>query len=301
MPRSTGGARRLAGALAIAGVVVGASGCSDDGGDGGGEEVGALDTVVESDSLVDADDVAAGGGRVWVALEDGQVVAVEDDDVEPVTALDAVSTDATIAAGSDGSLIATDRERQQLLRYRDGQVDAGRVPALQELSELAAGPDGSVLVGDYEALQLVALGADGTVEELVDRVLAGPMTSAPDGTLYYVEDQLFDGRIMVMRPGRGPARLTQSVDRDDEGNAVEPPSEGAVADDSYIDARDLAATDDGLYVLTFTNEVWRIGEDEELELVLRRGDDSTLAALSAADGDVYVLDAATGTLSTIAL
>jgi hypothetical protein len=294
----------LAGALGIA-VVAGASACSDDGGEGGGdadgEEVGALDTVVESDDLDDAVDVAAGSGGVWVALDGGQVVAVGDDGVEPVAELDAVSTDASIAAGGDGTLYAADAERQQLLRYRDGAVDSGPVPAVQELSELAAGADGSVLVGDYEGLQLVSVGSDGRVEELADNVLAGPMTSAPDGTLYYVEDQLFDGRIVTLAPGGGPARLTRSVERDDEGDPVEPPSEGAPADDSYIDARDLAATDDGLYVLTFTNEVWRIGDDEELELVLRRGGDSALAALSAADGEVYVLDAGTGTLSTIAL
>ena len=290
----------LAGSAAIA-VVVGVSACSDDGGDDAdGEDVGALETVVESDDLDDAVDVAAGGGGVWIALDGGQVVAVGDDDMEPVAELDAVSTDASIAAGGDGTLYATDAERQQLLRYRDGTVDSGPVPAVQELSELAAGADGSVLVGDYEGLQLVSVGSDGRVEELADNVLAGPMTVAPDGTLYYVEDQLFDGRIVTLVPGGGPARLTQPVERDDEGDPVEPPSAGASADDSYIDARDLAATDDGLYVLTFTNEVWRIGGDEELELVLRRGGDSALAALSAADGEVYVLDAGTGTLSTLA-
>ena len=290
----------LAGSAAIA-VVVGVSACSDDGGDDSdGEDVGALETVVESDDLDDAVDVAAGGGGVWIALDGGQVVAVGDDGVEPVAELDAVSTDASIAAGGDGTLYATDAERQQLLRYRDGTVDSGPVPAVQELSELAAGADGSVLVGDYEGLQLVSVGSDGRVEELADNVLAGPMTVAPDGTLYYVEDQLFDGRIVTLAPGGGPARLTQPVERDDEGDPVEPPSAGASADDSYIDARDLAATDDGLYVLTFTNEVWRIGGDEELELVLRRGGDSALAALSAADGEVYVLDAGTGTLSTLA-
>jgi hypothetical protein len=51
--------------------------------------------------------------------------------------------------------------------------------------------------------------------------------------------------------------------------------------------------------LTFTNEVWRIGDDEELELVLRRGGDSALVALAASGDDVYVLDAGTATLSTL--
>jgi hypothetical protein len=53
-------------------------------------------------------------------------------------------------------------------------------------------------------------------------------------------------------------------------------------------------------VLTFTNEVWRIDDNDELELVLRRGGDSALVALGASDADVYVLDAGTATLSTLA-
>ena len=83
---------------------------------------------------------------------------------------------------------------------------------------------------------------------------------------------MLDGRILALPPSGAPEGLTQPVQRDGEGNPVEPPSEGAPAGDSYIDARDLAATDHGLLVLTFTNEVWRIGDDAELELVLRRGD-----------------------------
>jgi hypothetical protein len=130
--------------------------------------------------------------------------------------------------------------------------------------------------------------------------LAGPLTVAPDGTLYFVDDQVLDGRIVALRPGGGPEGLTQEVERDDDGNPVEPPLEGASAGDSYIEARDLAATDDGLLVLTFTNEVWRIGADEELELVLRRGGDSELVALSASGDDVYVLDAGAATVSTLA-
>jgi hypothetical protein len=59
------------------------------------------------------------------------------------------------------------------------------------------------------------------------------------------------------------------VDRWWDGQPVEPLSAGAPARDSYIYARDLAATIEGLYVLTFSNEVWWIGADEELELVLQ--------------------------------
>jgi hypothetical protein len=154
-------------------------------------------------------------------------------------------------------------------------------------------------VADHEALQVVSISADGSVGEVADDALAGPLTVAPDGTVYYVDDQVLDGRIMALPPGGRPERLTRSVERDDEGNPVEPPSEGASAGDSYIEARDLAATDDGLLVLTFTNEVWRIGDDGELVLVLRRGGDSALVALGASGDDVYVLDAGTGTLSTI--
>jgi DNA-binding beta-propeller fold protein YncE len=144
----------------------------------------------------------------------------------------------------------------------------------------------------------VSIGADGSVGEVADDALAGPLTVAPDGTVYYVDDQVLDGRIVALPPGGGPEGLTQSVERDEEGNPVEAPSEGAFAGDSYIEARDLAATDDGLLVLTFTNEVWRIGDDGELELVLRRGGDTALVALGASGDDVYVLDAGTGTLST---
>jgi hypothetical protein len=299
-------ARLVGAAVAIAAIGVGALvvGCSDDddsgGGDGGaGDVVGDLGTVAEGDDLANAVDVTAGGGGVWVVLDDGQVVQVGDDDLQPVAALDPVSTDAGIAAGGDGTLFAADPDRRQLVTYREGEAETGAVPAAQELSELAAGPDGTVFVGDYDGLQLLSIGADGRVGELVDDVIAGPMTVAPDGTLYYVDDQLLDGRIVALAPGGGgPEGITRSVERDDDGDPVEAPSEGASPEGSYIDARDLAATDDGLYVLTFTNEVWRIGDDQ-LELVLRRGGDSALAALGASGDDVYVLDPGTETLSIL--
>jgi hypothetical protein len=299
---------RLAVAAAAALVVVGVlaatvTGCSDD--DGGGEEgggdadeVGALETLIEDSELTGAVDLTAGGG-VWVALEDGQVLAIDDDRVEPVTPLDDVSIEAGIAAGGDGTLFATDDARQQLLRLQDGSVEPSRLPAVQELSELAAGPDASVYVADFMGLQLVALRPDGAVEELDQNVQAGPMAIAPDGTVYFVSDQLFDGRIMALAPGGEPRALTQEVERDDEGNPLEAPSDGAAAEDLYIDSRDLAAADDGLYVLSFTNEVWRIGDDGELELVLRRGDDAALGALAADGNEVFVLDSGTGTIATL--
>jgi outer membrane protein assembly factor BamB len=271
--------------------------CSDDGDDA--DEVGTLQTVVEGDDLSEAVDLAAGDGMVWVAIGEGQVLQVSGDGLAEADGLDAVSTVAGIAASDDGTLFATDPDRRSLVRYRDGSVDDGTVPAVQELSALAAAADGTVFVADHDALQVVSIGADGSVGEVADDVLAGPLTVAPDGTVYYVDDQVFDGRIMALPPGGGPERLTQSVERDDEGNPVEPPSEGASAGDSYIEARDLAATDDGLLVLTFTNEVWRIGDDGELALVLRRGGDSALVALGASGDDAYVLDAGTGRLSTI--
>jgi hypothetical protein len=289
--------------LALAALVFGAApmaACSDD--DGGGEdaeEVGSLEAVVQGDDLADAVDVAAGDGMVWVATGEGRVLQGSGDGLAEADGLDAVSTVAGIAAGDDGTLFATDPDRRRLVRYRDGSVDDGAVPAVQELSALAAGADGSVFVADHDALQVVSIGADGRVGEVADEALAGPLTVAPDGTVYYVDDQVLDGRIVALPPGGGPERLTQSVERDDEGNPVEPPSEGASAGDSYIEARDLAATDDGLLVLTFTNEVWRIGDDGELALVLRRGGDSALVALAASGDGVYVLDAGTATLSTI--
>jgi hypothetical protein len=273
--------------------------CSDDGGDDA-EDVGTLQTVAENDDLAEAIDVAAGDGMVWVANGAGRVLQVSGDGLAEADGLEAVSTVAGIAASDDGTLFATDPDRRSLVRYRDGGVDDGPVPAVQELSALAAGADGTVYVADHDALQVVSIGGDGRVGELADEALAGPLTVAPDGTVYYVDDQVLDGRIMTLPPGGGPAELTQSVERDDEGNPVEAPSDGASASDSYIEARDLAATDDGVFVLTFTNEVWRVGDDGELELVLRRGDDSALVALGASGDDVYVLDAGTGTLSTMA-
>jgi DNA-binding beta-propeller fold protein YncE len=282
-------------ALVFGGATVAA--CSDDGDDA--DEVGTLQTVVEGDDLSEAVDLAAGDGMVWVAIGEGQVLQVSGDGLAEADGLDAVSTVAGIAASDDGTLFATDPDRRSLVRYRHGSVDDGAVPAVQELSALAAAADGTVFVADHDALQVVSIGADGSVGEVADDVLAGPLTVAPDGTVYYVDDQVFDGRIMALPPGGGPERLTQSVERDDEGNPVEAPSEGASAGDSYIEARDLAATDDGLLVLTFTNEVWRIGDDGELALVLRRGGDSALVALGASGDDAYVLDAGTGTLSTI--
>ena len=281
-------------ALVFGGATVAA--CSDDGNDA--DEVGTLQTVVESDDLAEAIDVAAGDGMVWVATGAGQVLQVSGDGLAEADGLDAVSTVAGIAASDDGTLFATDPDRRSLVRYREGSVDDGAVPAVQELSALAAA-DGTVYVADHDALQVVSIGADGRVGELADDALAGPLTVAPDGTVYYVDDQVLDGRIMTLPPGGGPDALTQSVERDDEGNPVEAPSDGASAGDSYIEARDLAATDDGVFVLTFTNEVWRVGNDGELELVLRRGGDSALVALGASGDDVYVLDAGTGTLSTI--
>jgi outer membrane protein assembly factor BamB len=289
--------------LAMAALLLGAAtvaACSDD--DGGGDdavEVGSLEAVLEDDQLTAAVDLAAGGDGVWVATDEGQVLDVSGDRPEPVDGLDAVSTAAGIAASEDGTLFATDSQRQRLVRVQAGEFDNGALPAVQQLSALAAAADGTVFVADHDALQVVSIGADGSVGEVADDALAGPLTVAPDGTIYYVDDQVFDGRIVALPPGGGPERLTQSVERDEEGNPAERPSEGASASDSYIEARDLAATDDGLLVLTFTNEVWRIGGDGELELVLRRGGDSALVALGTSGDDVYVLDAGTGTLSTI--
>jgi DNA-binding beta-propeller fold protein YncE len=302
MPRTARSTPALT--LPMAALVLAATGasavaaCSDDGGDDA-DEVGTLQTVVESDDLAEAIDVAAGDGMVWVATGAGQVLQVSGDGLAEAGGLDAVSTVAGIAASDDGTLFATDPDRRSLVRYRDGRADGGAVPAVQELSALAAAADGTVFVADHDALQVVSIGADDSVGELAGDALAGPLTVAPDGTVYYVDDQVLDGQIMALPPGGGPERLTQSVERDDEGNPVELPSEGASAGDSYIEARDLAATDDGVFVLTFTNEVWRVGDDGELELVLRRGGDSALVALSASGQDVYVLDAGTATLSTI--
>ena len=152
------------------------------------------------------------------------------------------------------------------------------MPGIQELSALTAAADGTVFVADHDALQVVSIGADGRVGSC-SRRLAGPMDwsrrTAPCTTS---TTRCSTAGSWRCRPA-APEGLTQPVERDGEGNPVEPPSEGAPAGDSYIDARDLAATDHGLLVLTFTNEVWRIGDDAELELVLRRGDDSALVAL----------------------
>jgi outer membrane protein assembly factor BamB len=275
------------------------AGCSDDGDADEAEEVGGLETVVGDDQLSDAVDVAAGGDEVWVATGEGRVLEVSGDDMSEVEGLDAVSTAAGIAADDNGTLFATDADRRNLVRYRAGELENGAVPAVQDLSALAAADDGTVFVADHDGLQVVSIDASGRVGEVVDDALAGPMTVASDGTLYYVDDQVLDGRIVALRPGGGPERVTREVERDDDGNPVEPPSEGAAAGDSYIEARDLAATEDGLLVLTFTNEVWRIGDDDELELVLRRGGDSALVALAASGDDIYVLDAGTATLSTL--
>jgi hypothetical protein len=285
-------------ALVLGAVTVAA--CSDDDGGGDGEEVGGLETVVADDQLSDAVDVAAGGEVVWVATAEGQVLEVSDDGLAAADGLDTVSASAGIGTSDDGTLFATDPDRHSLVRYRDGNVEDGTVPAVQELSALTAAADSTVFVADHDALQVVSIGADGRVGEVADDALAGPLTVAPDGTLYYVDDQVFDGRIVALPPGGGPEEVTRAVDRDDEGNPVERPSEGASAGDSYIEARDLAATGDGLFVLTFTNEVWRIGDDGEFELMLRRGGDSALVALGAAGDDVYVLDAGASTLSTLA-
>jgi hypothetical protein len=296
--RSTPVLSLAAGALLGVGALA-VSACSDDDGADDAEDVGRLETVVEDDQLGDAVDLAAGSNGVWAALGDGRVLEVSGDGLEGLDGLDAVSTAAGIAASDDGTLFAADPERQRLLRYRAGELDDSAVPAVQELSELTAAAGGTVFVADYDGRQVVSIGADGAVTEVVDDAMAGPMTVAPDGTLYYVDDQVIDGRIVALPPGGGPERLTQEVERDEDGNPIEPPSEGASAGDSYIDARDLAASNDGLLVLTFTNEVWRIGEDDDLELVLRRGGDSTLVALGASGDDVYVLDAAAATVSTL--
>jgi hypothetical protein len=290
----------LAVAVALGAAAVALAGCSDD--DGGGdeaEEVGSLETVAEDDDLAEAVDVTAGGDGVWVVTGDGRVLEVSGDGLAEVEGLDEVSAAAGVGASDDGTLFATDPDRSSLVRYRDGRAAAGELPAVQELSALTAAADGTVFVADHDALQVVSIGADGRVGEAVGDALAGPLSVAPDGTLYYVDDQVLGGRIVALPPGGGPERLTQEVERDEDGNPVEPPSEGAAAADSYIEARDLAATRDGLLVLTFTNEVWRIDEDEQLELVLRRGDGSALVALGASGDDVYVLDAGAATVSTI--
>ena len=89
--------------------------------------------------------------------------------------------------------------------------------------------------------------------------MAGPMTVAADGTLLRGR-QVINGRIVALPPGGGPERLTREVERDGTAT-IEPPSKGASAGDSYIDARDLVATDNGLLVLTFANEVSRIDDN----------------------------------------
>jgi hypothetical protein len=288
-------------AIALAGGALALAACSGDD-DGGGDEagdVGRLQTVAEDDELAEAVDVAAGGNGVWAVSGNGTVLAVTGDGLAEVEGLDEVSAAAGVGASDDGTLFATDPDRGSLVRYRDGRATAGEVPAVQELSALTAAADGTVFVADHDGLQVVSIGADGRIGEAVDDALAGPLSVAPDGTLYYVDDQVLGGRIVALAPGGGPEALTREVERDEDGNPVEPPAEGAVAADSYIEARDLAATDDGLLVLTFTNEVWRIGDDGRLELVLHRGEGSALVALGASGDDVYVLDAGAATLSTI--
>ncbi|HEY6414891.1 MAG TPA: hypothetical protein VIX41_01595, partial [Acidimicrobiales bacterium] len=95
-------------ALVLAAVGVAAvAACSDDGGDDA-DDVGALQTVVQSDDLAEAIDVAAGDGMAWVATGAGQVLQVSGDDVAEADGLDAVSTVAGIAASDDGTLFATD-------------------------------------------------------------------------------------------------------------------------------------------------------------------------------------------------
>lgn len=218
-----------------------------------------------------------------------------------------MSDDTGITSGRDGAVFAADHGRRRLLRYQDGQVDTISVPDVQELSDLAAGPDGGLLVGDNDTSRLLSLAADGTATALADNVLASPMTVGPAGTVFFVEDALFDGRIAAVAPGGRPRTLAGEVERDADGNPVEGPVEGARARDSYLEAADLAATRDGLYVLTFSNEVWRIGANEELELVLRRSSDeaeTVLAALAAAGDTLYVLhldDRGAGAVSTLTL
>ncbi len=288
-------------AIALGGGAVALAACSgdDDDADDEARDVGRLETVAEDDGLAEAVDVAGGGDGVWVVSGDGTVLEVTGDGLAEVEGLDEVSAAAGVGASDDGTLFATDPDRASLVRYRDGRAAASEVPAVRELSALTAATDGTVFVADHDALQVVSISADGKVGESVGDALAGPLSVAPDGTLYYVDDQVLGGRIVALAPGGGPEGLTQEVERDEDGNPVEPPAEGAAAGDSYIEARDIAATGDGLLVLTFTNEVWRIGDDGRLELVLRRGDGSALVALGAAGDEVYVLDAGAATLSTI--
>jgi hypothetical protein len=96
---------------------------------------------------------------------------------------------------------------------------------------------------------------DGPAAEPLDNVHADPIAVGPDGTVYFVEEALFDGRIVAVTPGGGPRRIAGEVERDGDGNPVEAPVEGVRAGDSHLEAADLTATSDGLYVLIFERGV----------------------------------------------
>jgi hypothetical protein len=304
------------GAAALGAVGVGAAtlaGCSDDQAADAGD-VGDLVTVAESDDLGRAIDMAAAPGGVWLVLEDGRVVTVPagsgrsgdgqgdegDGAVEPAR-FGPVAPDAGISAADGGVLVAAAPDRQRLLIVRDGEAATVRVDGVQEMSRVAAAGGGTLYFADHTGPRVVtteAGSAEGPARSVLDGVLAAPLSGGPGGELYFVDDQVLGGRIRVTDAGGDARTITGEVERDEEGEPVERPSDGGDAAESYMDALDLAAAGDALYVLTFDNEVWRIA-DGQLELVLRRGGDAALVSLAANEDDVYVLDTATATLSSL--
>ena len=310
------------GAAALGAVGAGAAtlaGCSDDQAADAGE-VGDLVTVAESDELGRAIDMAAAPDGVWLVLEDGQVVTVpagggaesgsgsgsdesesaEADAVEPAR-FGPVAPDAGISADGDDVLVAAAPDRQRLLIVRDGEAATVRVDGVEEMSRVAAAGGGTLYFADHTGPRVVtsdAAAAEGPARSVLDGVLAAPLSGGPGGELYFVDDQVLGGRIRVTDAAGDARTITGEVERDEEGEPVERPSDGGDAAESYMDALDLAASGDALYVLTFDNEVWRIA-DGRLELVLRRGGDAALVSLAASGDDVFVLDTATATLSSI--
>lgn len=291
--------------------------CSDDQAADAGD-VGELEPVADSDDLGRALDMAAGPDGVWLVLEDGSVVTApvaagdgdggERDDGEDggggglaPARFGPVAPESGIAAGDDGVMVAAAPDRQRLLIVRDGEAATVRVEGVQEMSRVAATGDGTLYFADHSGPRVVtadAEAAEGPARSVLDGVLAGPVAASPSGDLYFVDDQVLGGRIRVTDAAGDARTITGEVERDEEGEPVERPSDGDEAGDSYVDALDLAATDDAVYVLTFDNEVWRIADDR-LELVLRRAGDAALVALAATGDDVYVLDTATATLSAL--
>jgi hypothetical protein len=250
----------------------------------GAEDAGVEPTSTDLDLTYVSDFAVAPDGGLWVFVfapgdrvrEDKALYYLADDHIgSVVSSLDlGVGTGLTVTP--DGSVYVPSAT-WELLRYRNGEFAPTGLSGESEIVRPAGAGDGTVYVTDLVHDRIVALAPDGTTRTAVDAVYAAALAVGPDGTLYYddgenpSEDEIYpsdadDGSdtepsIKALTPSGETRLLVDFGDRE--------PTEGAQAAGVDLGLADMAANEDGLYVLS-GSELWQVDGDGRLHLLLRR-------------------------------